>query len=149
MDQVWRWICISITTYIVYILWYLDFMLRLRSVFVDIRGVRVHMSVWRSKLSPLLWNMVVDSLPNRLGNCNCFVQGFADDVVIIISGKFLRIICDLMQRTLNCVHNWCGEIWLKMSMQIRHLWYFSQKGGILRGFSPHDSLTRNWYWTIR
>jgi hypothetical protein len=63
-------------------------------------------------LSPLLWKMVGDSLLNRLGDCNCFVQGFADDVVILISGKFLSTICDLMQRALNCVRKWCGEIGL-------------------------------------
>jgi hypothetical protein len=62
-------------------------------------------------LSPLLRNMVADSL----GNCNCFVQGFADDVVILISGKFLSTICDLMQRALKCVKNWCGEIRLNVN----------------------------------
>jgi hypothetical protein len=51
-----------------------------------------------SPLIALLWNMVADSLLNRLGNCNCFLQGFADDVVILVSGKFLSTICDLMQR---------------------------------------------------
>jgi hypothetical protein len=69
---------------------WIDFMLRSCSVFVDIRGVRVHMSVRRGcpqggVISLLFWNMVVDSLLNRVGNCNCFVQGFADDVVILIS----------------------------------------------------------------
>jgi hypothetical protein len=88
-------------------------MLRSRSVFVDIRGVRVQMSVQRGYpqegiLSPLLWNLVVDSLLNRLGNCNCFVQSFADDVVISLS-----TFCDLMQRALYCVQNWCDEIGLK------------------------------------
>jgi retron-type reverse transcriptase len=78
---------------------WIDFMLRSRSVFVDIRRVSVHMSVRRGCpqggiLSPLLWNMVTDSLLNWLGNCNCFVQDFADDVVILISGKFLTTICD-------------------------------------------------------
>jgi hypothetical protein len=75
---------------------------RSRSVLVDIRRVTVHMSVQRGcpqwKLSPLLWNML-----NWLRNCNCFLQGFADDVVILISGKFLSTICDLLQRALNCV----------------------------------------------
>jgi hypothetical protein len=92
---------------------WIDFMLRSRSVFVDIRGGTVDMSVLRGCPQrgvplPLLWNMVADSLLNRLGNCNCFVQGFADDVVILISGKFLSTICDLMQGALNCVQNWCG-----------------------------------------
>jgi hypothetical protein len=86
-------------------------------------------------LSPLLSNMVADSLLNRLGNCNCSVQALADDVVILISEKSIRIIFDLMQRALNCVQNWCEEIGL--SFKIRHLWYFSQKGGIWRETLSH------------
>jgi hypothetical protein len=82
---------------------WIDFMLRSRRGFVDIRGVRVHISVRRGcpqggVLSPLIWHMEADSLMNRLGNCNCFVRGLADDVVNLISGKFLSTICDLMQR---------------------------------------------------
>jgi hypothetical protein len=115
---------------------WIDFMLRSRSVFFDIRGVRVHMSVRRGcpqdgVLSPLLWNMVTDSLLNRLRNCNFFVQSFADDVVILISGKFLSTIYDLMQRALNCVQNWSVEIGLNVNAHnTMHLWYCSQKGGI-------------------
>jgi hypothetical protein len=82
-------------------------------------------------LLPLLWNMVTDSLLNRLRNCNFFVQSFADDVVILIRGKFLSTIYDLMQRALNCVQNWCGEIGLNGNADMTmHLWYCSQKGGI-------------------
>jgi hypothetical protein len=42
-------------------------------------------------LSSLLWNMIIDSL----GLC---AQGFADDKVILINGKFLSTVCELMQR---------------------------------------------------
>jgi hypothetical protein len=78
--------------------------------FLDIREGRVHMSVLRccpqrGLLSPLIWNMVADCLLNWLGNCNCFVQDFADDVVILINRKLLSTICVLMQRALNCVKN--------------------------------------------
>jgi hypothetical protein len=40
---------------------------------------------------------------------------FADGVVILISGKFLSTICNLMQSELNCVQNWCGEIGLNVN----------------------------------
>jgi hypothetical protein len=80
-------------------------------VFLDVSGVI---------LSPSLRNMVADSLLNRLGNCNCFVQGFTDDVLILMSGKFLSTICDLMQRALNCVQNWCGEIGLNVNVDKYH-----------------------------
>jgi Reverse transcriptase (RNA-dependent DNA polymerase) len=94
-------------------------------------------------LSPLLWNMVTDSLLNRLGNCNCFVQGFADDVVILIKGKFLSTICDLMQRASNCVQNWCDEIGLNDNTDKTSMVLFTKSGNLEGFFSPQDPLTRN------
>jgi hypothetical protein len=118
-----------------------DLMFRSRSIFVDITGVRVHMSVRRGcpqgvVLSLLLWNMVADSLLNWLGNCNCFVQGLADDVVILISGKFLSTICDLMQRTLNCVQNWCGEIGLNINADRTSMVLFTKRRNFEGFFAP-------------
>jgi hypothetical protein len=78
--------------------------------------------------------MVADSLLNRLGNCNCFVQSFAEDVVILISGKFLSIICDLMQRALNCVQNWCGEIGLNVNANKTNMVLFIKRRN-LEGFT--------------
>jgi hypothetical protein len=49
---------------------WIDFTLRSRSVFVDIKGVIVHMSVRRG---------CPQSMLNWLGNCNCFVQGFFEN----------------------------------------------------------------------
>jgi hypothetical protein len=71
--------------------------------------------------------MVADSLLNRLGNCNCFVQSFADDVVILISEKFFSTVCDLMQRALNCVKNWCGEIGLNVNADETYMVLFIKK----------------------
>jgi hypothetical protein len=55
-------------------------MLKSRSVFVDIRRVRVHMSVRRgcpqeAVISPLLWNMLADNLMNRLRELQLFCAG--------------------------------------------------------------------------
>jgi hypothetical protein len=74
--------------------------------FCRYQGSGYECATWLSTggmLSLLLWNMTADSLLNRLVNCNCFVQGVADDVVILISEKLFSTICDLMQRALNCV----------------------------------------------
>jgi hypothetical protein len=71
--------------------------------------------------------MVTDSLLNPLGNYNCFVQGFADDVVIFISGKFLSTICDLMQRGLTCVQNWSGEIGLNVNADKTSMVLFTKR----------------------
>jgi hypothetical protein len=62
--------------------WIDFFMIRWRSVFVDIRGVRLHIVVrhgcpQRNVLLPLLWNTVADSLLNRSGNCICVFRALS------------------------------------------------------------------------
>jgi hypothetical protein len=51
-------------------------------------------------LSPLLWNMVINFLLNRLNNESLWAQGFANVIAIVINGKFLRTVYELMQKTL-------------------------------------------------
>jgi Reverse transcriptase (RNA-dependent DNA polymerase) len=90
------------------------------NVKAEIRGVSSMMDVRRGcpqggVLSPLLWNMVTDSLLRRLGNQGLWAQGFADDVVILINGKFLSTVCELMQRALSQVQEWCEEVGLSVN----------------------------------
>jgi hypothetical protein len=80
--------------------------------------------------------MIAESLLNRLGSCNCFVQGFADDVVVLISGKFLSTICDLMQRALNCVQNWCGEKGLNVNADKTSMILFTKRRNLEGFFAP-------------
>lgn len=58
-------------------------------------------------LSPLLWSLVVDDILNKLTEQGFEVIGFADDVAIIVRGKFEHTITDLMQSALNCISRWC------------------------------------------
>lgn len=58
-------------------------------------------------LSPLLWCLVVDDLINELEHCGFEVQGYADDLVITVRGKFLHTISDRMQYALNLITRWC------------------------------------------
>ena len=58
-------------------------------------------------LSPLLWSLVVDDLLENLHLLGFEVIGFADDVVIIVRGKFDNIISERMQNALNYTHSWC------------------------------------------
>jgi hypothetical protein len=97
-----------------------DAMLCCRSVRVEIRRSSVRVFVnWGCPqggiLSRLLWNMVVDSLLRRLHNAHYQAQGYADDVVLLQKGKFVRTLCDRMQGALNCVENWCREIGLSVN----------------------------------
>ena len=54
-------------------------------------------------MSPLFWNLVVDRLltiTNDLGFSTC---GYADDIIIIVQGKFAHTVRKIMQETLNVV----------------------------------------------
>ena len=60
-------------------------------------------------LSPTLWSLVADSLLKWLTKQGVFAQGFADDGVIVIVGKVLNTICEIMQRILRGVEKWCTD----------------------------------------
>ena len=59
--------------------------------------------------------MVIDTLLRRLSDHGFWAQGFADDVVILINGKFLNTVCELMQRALHLVQEWCEQVGLSVN----------------------------------
>lgn len=60
-------------------------------------------------LSPLLWSIVVNDLLEKLGAEGFEVIGFADDIVIIVRGKFDDTISSRMQLALNYTLQWCRQ----------------------------------------
>jgi hypothetical protein len=62
--------------------------------------------------SPLLWNMVINSLLVHLNNENLWVQRFADDIAIVINEKFVSTVCELIQKALFIVKTWCRGVGL-------------------------------------
>jgi hypothetical protein len=67
-------------------------------------------------LSPLLWNMVINSLLSRLNNEHLWAQGFADDIaIVIINGKFQGTVCELMQKALFIVQTWFRGVGLSVN----------------------------------
>ena len=60
-------------------------------------------------LSPLLWSLVVDSLLRKLTLLGYDVIGYADDVVLVIRGKFDSTLSDRLQSALNCTLAWCEQ----------------------------------------
>ena len=78
-------------------------------------------------LSPLLWNLVVNSLIKHLNEIGYYTQGYADDIVILILGKDFDITCSLMQNALSYVSKWCTERDLKVSPQKTNLVPFTRK----------------------
>lgn len=58
-------------------------------------------------LSPLMWSLVVDDLLRSLEAKGFEVVGFADDIVILVRGKFDNVVSERMQQALNLTHSWC------------------------------------------
>lgn len=49
-------------------------------------------------LSPFLWCLVVDSLLRKLNSCEYTLLTYADDLAILIRGKFCDIISELIAK---------------------------------------------------
>jgi hypothetical protein len=73
--------------------------------------------VCRGVLSPLLWSLVVDDLLWGLDSNGYYTVGYADDIVILINGKFLQTVSEVLQTGLCTVQQWCERT--KPSTQIR------------------------------
>jgi hypothetical protein len=95
-------------------------MLSNRMVWTEIRGVSSTITVRRGcpqegVLSPLFWNMVINSFLGCLNNESLWAQGFAEDNAIVINGKLLRTVCELMQKALFIVQIWFRGVGLSVN----------------------------------
>ena len=87
-------------------------MLKSRTVITTLQGTTVRATVTRGcpqggVLSPLLWCLVIDGLIQTLEDMGVSIIGYADDITILVSGKFGATVCYVMQRALNTVERWC------------------------------------------
>jgi hypothetical protein len=57
-------------------------------------------------LSPLLWNLVADRLLTIINDLGFSTFGYADDIFIIVQGKFANTVREIMQKALNVVDKW-------------------------------------------
>jgi retron-type reverse transcriptase len=53
-------------------------------------------------LSPLLWNLVVDRLLVETSDLGFSTFGYADDIVIIVQGRFAHTVRELNARCPEC-----------------------------------------------
>jgi hypothetical protein len=61
--------------------------------------------------------------------------GYADDTVIIVQGKFVHTVWELMQKTLNVVVKWAAKEGLNISPHKTAIFPFTTKR-ILKGLGP-------------
>lgn len=66
-------------------------------------------------LSPLLWNMVIDSLLTQITVTGAHIQGFADDIAIMVRGKFVETVVEIMNARLKEVCAWCNREGLRVN----------------------------------
>ena len=96
-------------------------MLQSRIVHASLNGEIVFINVKRGtpqggNLSCLLWSLVIDDLLNDLnGSGGIFAQGYADDVFILVKGKFTNTVLDVFQRSLNIVQSFCNKVGLSVN----------------------------------
>jgi hypothetical protein len=66
-------------------------------------------------LSPLLWNLVVDGLLTVTHDLGFSTFGYANDIVIIVQGKFVHTVREIIQKALNVVVKWTAKEGLNIS----------------------------------
>lgn len=58
---------------------------------------------------PLLWCLVINELLILLNDRGFQTEGFSDDLATLLRGKFVNVLCDLLQTVLNIVSKWCDD----------------------------------------
>jgi hypothetical protein len=97
-------------------------MLECRDISATLSGETLGASVARGCLqggvpSPLLWSLVVDDLISGLNSNGYYTVGYADDIAILINGKFLHTVSVVLQTALHTVQQWCERT--NLSIQTR------------------------------
>ncbi len=92
--------------------WYMS-LLKGRRVHAEVQGQRTHVIPHRGSpqggvLSPLVWNLILDSLLRTFQKDSIRVLGYADDILLYITGKSPTTMAEMMERSLRKVLDWGG-----------------------------------------
>jgi len=90
--------------------WY-DNLLRNRSVTADLRGATRTVRPGRGSpqggiVSPTAWNLVMDSLLSTMKHEAVKPIGYADDILLLLRGKDISTMADLMNKSLKVIGDW-------------------------------------------
>ena len=93
--------------------WY-DNLLRGRCVTADLQGEFNNRepamgSPQGGVLSPLVWNLIMDTLLTQFNGAAVRAVGYADDVILTVIGKDRSVMVDLMQQALDKVLAWGAD----------------------------------------
>ena len=97
-------------------LWYTN-LIKDRKVTANLQGVTQTIKPGRGNpqggiLSPLVWNLVIDSLLKEFQSGPVKALGYADDIIIMASGIDMKINEENIQLALNKILNWGKEMGL-------------------------------------
>jgi hypothetical protein len=86
-------------------------MLESREIIITLSGETLRASMakeclWGVVLWPLLWCLVMDDLLWELNNDGQYTLRYADDTAILINGKFLQMVSEVLQTSLYTVQGW-------------------------------------------
>lgn len=81
-------------------------------------------------LSPLLWNLALNSMLLSLEASGCHVVAYADDVAIAVKGKHLPTIKDILQGSLTDLSKWARNCGLGVNPNKTELVLFTRKNKI-------------------
>ena len=92
------------------ITWY-DNLLKNRKISAELLGEKITIKPTKGSpqggiLSPLVWNLIMDTLLTELQGDPIRVIGYADDILLFTYGKDSVILGEIMQNALNKVNNW-------------------------------------------
>ena len=88
-------------------------------------------------LSPLLWCLVVAELLTRLREGDVYSQGYADDICLLVVGKFPNTVSGFIQWALHTVELWCDELGLSINPNKTGFVAFTRKMKLPGFFEPH------------
>ncbi|XP_062713028.1 uncharacterized protein LOC134290062 [Aedes albopictus] len=78
-------------------------------------------------LSPLLWNLVADTLLRQLNNSGFPTYGFADGYLTLLVGMCISTLFDLKQNALQVVEGWCRQYGLSVNPSKTSIVLFTEK----------------------
>lgn len=86
-------------------------------------------------LSPLLWSILIDGLINRMTNEGFYCLGYADDIAVVVKGRFASVVSERTQRAINIIQNWCVREKLNVNPKKTQIVPFTRKRA-LGGLRP-------------
>ena len=83
-------------------------------------------------LSPLLWILAINSLLKTLSLLGITVIAYADDVLLLVTEKYVDTLADLLQAGLDRTLKWASDCGLNLNPQKTEIILFTRK------YKPHQ-----------